>query len=49
MTDKVYTIEGNHLKELKPEEKMVTMEFIMEGNFSFQYAVIRGENFMYTM
>ena len=23
MTDKVYTIEGNHLKELKPEKKMV--------------------------
>lgn len=34
VTDKVYTIEGNHLKELKPE-KNGSMEFIMEGNFHF--------------
>ena len=48
VTDKVYTIEGNHLKELKPEKKW--FHGIYNGRkFSFQYAVIRGEIYVYNM
>lgn len=48
VTDKVYTIEGNHLKELKPEKKW--FHGIYNGRkFSFQYAVIRGEIYVYNV
>lgn len=48
VTDKVYTIEGNHLKELKPEKKW--FHGIYDGRkFSFQYAVIRGEIYVYNV
>lgn len=48
VTDKVYTIEGNHLKELKPEKKW--FHGIYNGRkFLFQYAVIRGEIYVYNV
>lgn len=48
VVDKVYTIEGNHLKELKPEKKWFHGDYYGK-KFSFQYALIRGEIFVYNI
>ena len=48
VVDRAYTIKGNHLKELKPEKKWFYGDY--DGRkFSIQYALIRGEIFVYNM